>query len=62
MRVQVNLSDEMVKRIDEYSSSIGLSRSALCAVAVGQYMDNIKKVDSVVKDFAKMVEEQVKNQ
>lgn len=36
MRVQVNLSDEMVERVDAYASKIGVNRSALCAVLVGQ--------------------------
>ena len=36
MRVQVNLSDEMVERVDAYANMIGVNRSALCAVLVGQ--------------------------
>lgn len=36
MKVQVNLSDELVKKIDEYAKVMGVSRSALCAVWIGQ--------------------------
>lgn len=36
MRVQVNLSDEMVDKVDFYAKSIGVSRSALCSLLVGQ--------------------------
>lgn len=36
MRVQVNLNDDLVKRIDEYAAAIGLSRSAVCAMWIGQ--------------------------
>lgn len=36
MRVQVNLSDEMVKKVDAYASKMGVSRSALCSMLVGQ--------------------------
>lgn len=36
MRVQVNLSDEMVKKVDDYAKMIGVSRSALCSMFIGQ--------------------------
>lgn len=35
MRVQVNLNDDVVKRIDELAKVMGVSRSALCAVWIG---------------------------
>lgn len=36
MRVQVNLSDEMVNKVDAYATKMGVSRSALCSMLVGQ--------------------------
>lgn len=36
MRVQVNISDELVKKIDDYAKMMGVSRSALCSVWIGQ--------------------------
>lgn len=36
MRVQVNLSDEMVVKVDSYAKKMGVSRSALCSILVGQ--------------------------
>jgi metal-responsive CopG/Arc/MetJ family transcriptional regulator len=36
MRVQVNLSDEMVSKVDMYACKMGVSRSALCSMLVGQ--------------------------
>lgn len=36
MRVQVNLSDEMVANVDRYAKSMGVSRSALCSMLIGQ--------------------------
>ena len=36
MRVQVNLSEEMVAKVDLYAAKMGVNRSALCAVLVGQ--------------------------
>lgn len=36
MRVQVNLSDEMVDKVDSYARKMGVSRSSLCSMFVGQ--------------------------
>ena len=36
MRAQVNLSDEMVKKVDAYARKMGVSRSALCSMLIGQ--------------------------
>lgn len=36
MRVQVNISDEMVSKVDLYAKKMGVSRSALCSILVGQ--------------------------
>lgn len=36
MRVQVNLSDEMCSNVDKYAKSMGVSRSALCSMLIGQ--------------------------
>lgn len=40
MRVQVNLSDEMVNKVDMYAHKMGVSRSALCSVLIGQGIMN----------------------
>lgn len=49
MRIQVNVSDEMVKRIDEVASLLGVSRSALCSVFVGQGVFSFEKALSVTE-------------
>ena len=36
MRVQVNLSESLVKKIDEYSKEIGSNRSAICAMIISE--------------------------
>ena len=36
MRCQVNLSDEMVEKVDMYAKKMGVSRSSLCSMLVGQ--------------------------
>lgn len=46
MRVQVNLSDEMVGKVDAYARKMGVSRSALCSMLVGQgIMSYDKSID-----------------
>lgn len=47
MRIQVNVSDEMVKRIDVIASLLGVSRSAMCAVFIGQGVVSYEKASSV---------------
>lgn len=36
MKVQVLMSDELVKRVDAIANSFGVSRSAYCAMLIGQ--------------------------
>jgi len=36
MKLQINVSDVMVKEIDKYAKMMGISRSALCATFIGQ--------------------------
>ncbi len=43
MRIQVKLSDEMVSKVDSISEQMGVTRSALCAIAIGQYVLGIEK-------------------
>lgn len=53
MRVQVNLSDEMVERVDFYAKKMGVSRSALCSMLVGQGImgyDKSMDIISVIGD------------
>ena len=43
MRVQVNLSNEMVSKVDSYARKMGVSRSSLCSMLVGQGIMNFDK-------------------
>lgn len=36
MRIQVIASDELVAKVDKYADMMGVSRSALCSVLIGQ--------------------------
>lgn len=57
MRIQVNLSEEIIDELDEYAQSVGVSRSALCAVMIGQgmvgYRESKKLLSQLGKDAAK---------
>lgn len=36
MRVQINLNEDLVKKIDDYAVAIGQNRSSVCAMWIGQ--------------------------
>ena len=36
MRLQVNVNEEMLKKIDKYCGMMAVSRSALCGMLIGQ--------------------------
>lgn len=42
MRVQVNLSDEMIKRVDAIANLYGVTRSGLLATFIGQQVTQIE--------------------
>lgn len=43
MRIQVNVSDELVAQLDEYAKAVGMSRSGLCTFFIGQGMFSLQK-------------------
>lgn len=50
MRVQVSLSDEMVQCVDFYAKRMGVSRSALCSMLIGQ---GVMTFDNLMNDEIK---------
>lgn len=53
MRIQVNLSDNMVKRVDAMAEDMGVSRSALCSTIIGNYIMNYQKSVDILEKFGK---------
>lgn len=57
MKVQVNLSEELVQKIDNYAKAMGVSRSALCGVWLGQlvmsYERTIETSQNAIADWVK---------
>ena len=43
MKVQINLNDDLVKKIDDFAKQIGMTRSALCATWIGYGVLGIDK-------------------
>ena len=51
MRIQVNVNDEMVKKLDAYAEKMGVSRSALCSVFIGQAVMGYEKSFEVLDKY-----------
>ena len=55
MRININIADDMGARVDEYAKPFGVSRSALCAMIIGQGVAGLDKsmelVDSLGKEL-----------
>lgn len=50
MKVQVNLNDDLVKEIDRYAKMIGVTRSSLCAVYIGQGVLGYQKAFELIDE------------
>ena len=50
MRIQVIMSDDMVKKVDAYAGQIGVSRSSLWATLIGQGIMGFDKAYQIVND------------
>lgn len=61
MRCQVNLSDNMVSKVDAYAKDMGVSRSALCSILIGQGIMSFEKANSVVESMKPELLDVVKN-
>lgn len=62
MRLQVNVNDKMLEKIDRYAESMSLSRSSFCASLIGQGIMNLDKaygiVDKMVNQFGMELSEE----
>ena len=59
MRIQVNLEEAMIDKVDAYAKALGVSRSAFCAFVVGQYVWSLEKGMETVGVSANEVLEKV---
>lgn len=51
MRVQVNLSEKMVERVDRIAEDMGLSRSAVCNMLIGQGVSSYEKANNIIANL-----------
>lgn len=47
-RVQISLTDDMYNRLDAYARKMGVTKSMLCALCVGQY---VMTLDTAISKF-----------
>lgn len=55
MKVQVNVSEEMVERVDLYAKKMGVSRSALCSMLIGQGIMGFDKSMDIITNIGEKV-------
>lgn len=51
MKLQVLVSDEMASRIDKRAKEIGVSRSAFCAMLIGQGLNGFDKAEDIISSL-----------
>lgn len=51
MKIQVNISDEMVEKVDYWAKKIGVSRSAFSAMAIGNAVMGYEKTMELADKF-----------
>ena len=59
MRIQVNLSDSMVERLDRMAEDYGVTRSALCAMLIGQGCDGINQAKQIMAEISENMKKEV---
>lgn len=52
MRIQVNLGDDLVERLDTYAKKMGVPRATLCTVLIGQGVMGFDKALEMVETSA----------
>lgn len=60
MRVQVNFSDDMIIRLDNYAKMFGVSRSSLISMLTGQGVMGLDKANEYINDNMEKIVEDIK--
>lgn len=55
MKLQVNASDQMVAKLDKYAEMMSVSRSALCAMLIGQGLMGLDKSYGILNDLGERI-------
>lgn len=52
MRIQVNLGDDLIERVDDYARKMGVPRATLCTLLIGQGIMGFDKALETVEKTA----------
>lgn len=62
-KFQVTVSDEVAEKVKEFSGYMGLSRSAFCAVAIGEKIMQYEKAYQIIDKFGdKLIQKETEEQ
>lgn len=53
MRIQINLSDEILSRVDQEAKKIGTSRGAMLTTWIGEKINNLDQTKALLDNFSK---------
>lgn len=53
MRIQINLSDEILKRVDQEAKKLGTSRGAMLTTWIGEKINTIDQTKAILENFSK---------
>jgi len=53
-RFSISLTKEMTEKLDRYAKKMGVSRSMLCCLAIGQY---VMTLDTAIEKFNESINE-----
>lgn len=59
MRVQVNLSDELLAKTDYYAKKMGVTRSSLCSMLISQGIMSYENTYDVLKNLGDKIGESI---
>lgn len=51
MKLQIMVSDELCEKVDKYAKEIGVSRSALCAMFIGQGVRGYDQASEIIDEL-----------
>ena len=60
MRIQVNLSEEMNNKVENYSKQFGVSKSQFCSMLIGQGVMSYDKTFDMMGGLKESIQEQMR--
>ena len=52
MRLNIPVSDEVNEKLNALSKKWGVTKSSLCAIAIGQYIDGVDEAFKLINTYA----------